>query len=144
MPDGLWREQVAYYRRRAAEYDATSYGDLASANTRIAALVDQLHPAGDVLEIACGTGMWTQHLAAYARAVTAIDAAPEMIALARQRVTRGQRGLRHHRHPDPGTAAAFRHHLLRLLALARARLGVRPVLVAAAQRARQQRPRPVC
>ncbi len=26
MPDGLWREQVAYYRRRAAEYDATSYG----------------------------------------------------------------------------------------------------------------------
>jgi SAM-dependent methyltransferase len=49
-------------------------------------LVDQLHPAGDVLEIACGTGMWTQHLAAYARAVTAIDAAPEMIALARRRL----------------------------------------------------------
>jgi demethylmenaquinone methyltransferase/2-methoxy-6-polyprenyl-1,4-benzoquinol methylase len=89
MSDVPWREQVTYYRRRAAEYDATSYGDLTRANTRIAAVVDQLRPAGDVLEIACGTGLWTQHLTARARTVTALDAAPEMIALARRRLPGG-------------------------------------------------------
>jgi SAM-dependent methyltransferase len=81
-----WREQISYYRRRAAEYDVTSYGDLGSADGRIAALTDRLQPTGDVLEIACGTGIWTRHLLTHARAVTAIDAAPEMIARARQRV----------------------------------------------------------
>jgi hypothetical protein len=33
--------------------------------------------------------MWTRHLAGCAATVTAIDAAPEMIALARQQVTAG-------------------------------------------------------
>jgi ubiquinone/menaquinone biosynthesis C-methylase UbiE len=79
MPGKLWREQIAFYRRRVGEYDITSYGDLPRAERRIAALVGQLHPAGNALEIACGTGMWTQHLVAHARTVTATDAAPEMI-----------------------------------------------------------------
>ncbi len=87
MTRTLWHEQIAYYRRRAAEYDATSYGDLARASRRIAALAARLRPAGDLLEIACGTGIWTGQLADHARTVTAIDAAPEMIALASQRVT---------------------------------------------------------
>ena len=65
----------------------TSYEDLPRASRRIAALVGELQPGGDLLEIACGTGIWTRHLVTYARSVTAIDAAPEMIALARQRVT---------------------------------------------------------
>jgi SAM-dependent methyltransferase len=85
MSDPLWREQVAYYRRRAAEYDATAYGDLPDAGERIAALVERLRPSGDVLEVACGTGMWTRHLAAHARTLTAVDAAPEMVATARLR-----------------------------------------------------------
>jgi 2-polyprenyl-3-methyl-5-hydroxy-6-metoxy-1,4-benzoquinol methylase len=85
-----WQEQVAYYRRRAAEYDVTSYQDLPAADRRIAALVGQMHPGGDLLEIACGTGLWTCHLVSCADSVTAIDAAPEMIALARQRVTGGK------------------------------------------------------
>jgi trans-aconitate methyltransferase len=38
-----------------------------------------------VLELACGTGHWTPLLAARARSVTAVDAAPEMLAVARQR-----------------------------------------------------------
>ena len=83
----LWQEQIAYYRARAAEYDLTSYPDVQVADRRIAALVALLQPSGDRLEIACGTGMWTRHLAGCAATVTAIDAAPEMIALARQRVT---------------------------------------------------------
>ena len=35
-----WREQVAYYRHRAVEYDMTSYGDLPGTERRITALVD--------------------------------------------------------------------------------------------------------
>ena len=82
-----WEQQVAYYRARAAEYEATSYRDVHGADRRIAALVRYLRPGGHLLEIACGTGMWTRHLADCAATVTAIDAAPEMIALARQRIT---------------------------------------------------------
>src|SRR5262249_34997838 len=89
MAGDLWREQVAYYRQRAAEYDVTSYGDLPGAERRVAAVAGWLQPAGDVLEIACGTGMWTRHLLTCARSVTAIDAAPEMIAAARLRVPAG-------------------------------------------------------
>ena len=84
-----WQEQVAYYRARAAEYDLTSYLDVHGADRRVAALVGWLRPGGDLLEIACGTGMWTRHLADCAATVTAMDAAPEMIALARQQVTAG-------------------------------------------------------
>ena len=86
MPQSPWQAQVAYYRHRAAEYDLTSYGDVPRADRRIGSLIGQLRPVGDILEIACGTGIWTRHLAARARSLTALDAAPEMIALARQRV----------------------------------------------------------
>jgi demethylmenaquinone methyltransferase/2-methoxy-6-polyprenyl-1,4-benzoquinol methylase len=79
-------EQVAYYRRRAGEYDATSYGDVEAARQRIARIVAEMGPAGRVLEIACGTGMWTPALAAHAATVTAIDTAPEVIEIARERV----------------------------------------------------------
>jgi demethylmenaquinone methyltransferase/2-methoxy-6-polyprenyl-1,4-benzoquinol methylase len=66
MTDPGLAEQVAYYRRRAPEYDATSYGDVAAAQKRISRLVAGMRPAGRVLEIACGTGMWTAALASHA------------------------------------------------------------------------------
>ncbi len=78
--------QVDYYRRRAGEYDVTAYGDVMAARARIARLVAELRPAGSVLEIACGTGLWTEALAGLADAVTAIDAAPEAVEIARGRV----------------------------------------------------------
>ena len=78
--------QADYYRERAGEYDATAYGDVAAANARIARLVAQMRPTGRVLEIACGTGLWTQALAEFADTVTAIDAAPEAVRIARDRV----------------------------------------------------------
>lgn len=37
-----------------------------------------------MLELACGTGMWTQMLAARAAELTAIDSSPEAIEIARR------------------------------------------------------------
>jgi 2-polyprenyl-3-methyl-5-hydroxy-6-metoxy-1,4-benzoquinol methylase len=90
VTDEAVAEQVDYYRRRAGEYDATAYGDVAAARVRIARLVAEMRPAGSVLEIACGTGLWTEALAEQADAVTAIDAAPEAVAIARGRVRSGR------------------------------------------------------
>lgn len=55
--DALLAEQMAYYRAGAAEYDRpyAEYEDL----QRLLAVVDDLPIAGDVLELACGTGQWT-------------------------------------------------------------------------------------
>jgi len=85
MTDELLAEQLRYYRLRAGEYDATAYGDAAAAAERIDRLVDRMRPTGDVLELACGTGMWTPALARHARSLTAVDAAPETIEIARRR-----------------------------------------------------------
>ncbi|MFD0034511.1 class I SAM-dependent methyltransferase [Streptomyces sp. NPDC127172] len=81
--DVLLAEQMAYYRAGAAEYDRpyAKYEDL----HRLLAVVDDLPIVGDVLELACGTGQWTPLLAARARSVTAVDAAAEVLALARAR-----------------------------------------------------------
>ncbi|MGW1762455.1 class I SAM-dependent methyltransferase [Streptomyces mirabilis] len=81
--DALLAEQMAYYKAGAAEYDRpyAEYEDL----QKLLAAVDDLPIAGDVLELACGTGQWTPRLAARAQSVTAVDASPEALALARAR-----------------------------------------------------------
>lgn len=86
MSEDVLADQVDYYRRRAGEYDATAYGDVAAARGRIARLVAEMRPAGSVLEMACGTGLWTEALAGWADTLTAIDAAPEAVEIARDRV----------------------------------------------------------
>jgi 2-polyprenyl-3-methyl-5-hydroxy-6-metoxy-1,4-benzoquinol methylase len=86
MTDDLLAGQAAYYRRRAGEYDVTAYGDVAAARPRIARIVAEMAPTGRVLEIACGTGLWTEPLADRAATMTAIDVAPEAIAIARDRI----------------------------------------------------------
>ena len=43
-------------------------------------------PTGDVLELACGTGLWTERLVGHGANVTAIDGSPEMLELCRRRV----------------------------------------------------------
>jgi demethylmenaquinone methyltransferase/2-methoxy-6-polyprenyl-1,4-benzoquinol methylase len=87
VTDEVLADQVGYYRRRASEYDVTAYGDIAMARARIGRLVTDMRPTGKVLEIACGTGLWTDALARVADTVTAIDAAPEVIEIARDRLT---------------------------------------------------------
>lgn len=89
--DGLITEQLRYYRARAAEYDATSYGAVSDERASVPAIVDRLGIGGDVVELACGTGIWTAELVRHATTLTALDGAPEMLDLARQRVPTGVR-----------------------------------------------------
>lgn len=49
-------------------------------------LIAKLHPAGDVLELACGTGASTRFLAPFADSLTALDASPRMIDINRRRL----------------------------------------------------------
>ncbi len=83
--------QLRYYRARAAEYDATSYGAVSGERASVPAIVDRLGISGDVIELACGTGIWTAELVRHAATLTALDGAPEMLELARQRVPTGVR-----------------------------------------------------
>lgn len=102
----LIADQIAYYRARAGEYDATmrqlgryvSMGGSVAGQPgdeegrEVAVLLEALEgmrPFDTVLELACGTGWWTQWLAQHARHVTAVDAAQEMLALNRERVHAG-------------------------------------------------------
>jgi demethylmenaquinone methyltransferase/2-methoxy-6-polyprenyl-1,4-benzoquinol methylase len=93
----LINQQVAYYRARAPEYDEwflrqgrydrgpEHRSQWAAELLRVERALRSAEPCGDVLELACGTGLWTQHLAALHRRVVAIDASPETIALNRAR-----------------------------------------------------------
>jgi demethylmenaquinone methyltransferase/2-methoxy-6-polyprenyl-1,4-benzoquinol methylase len=79
--DDLLAEQVAYYRRRAGEYDVTAFADLDAGRARISRIVAALRPAGNVLEIACGTGLWT---GALARQLPTISPGSQDVMLHRQ------------------------------------------------------------
>ncbi len=81
----LLAEQVAYYRARAPEY-LDGLLDVPGSRSELEAVLDAFRPDGHVLELACGPGTWTPRLLRNAAWLTAIDAAPEMLALARERV----------------------------------------------------------
>lgn len=83
--DELLAEQIAYYRARAPEYfDGVIPG--AVDGGEIEAALDAFRPAGDVLELACGPGTWTAQLLRHADRLTAVDASPEMLAIAASEV----------------------------------------------------------
>ncbi len=80
-----------YYRRRAGEYERVydkpeRQADLA----RLTSLVRSAATDHDVLEVACGTGYWTERLAPSARSVVAVDACPEVLAVAQRKPYPGQ------------------------------------------------------
>ena len=76
--------QIEYYRAMAPEY-LDSELDEPGAEELLAA-VEEHAPRGTALELACGPATWTPLLLRRASHVTAVDAAPEMLALARARV----------------------------------------------------------
>ncbi len=89
--DQLLAEQIAYYRARAPEYLASTgieipESEAAAAAAEITDAIDRFRPTGNVLELACGPGTWTAQLARHADTLTAVDAAPEMLALAAEEV----------------------------------------------------------
>lgn len=98
VPAQTLTTMVAYYRARAAEYDEWwnrqgRYDQGPERNARWAAEVnevyaalDDIHMDGDVLELAPGTGIWTERLLRTAASVTAVDASPEMIAMNQAKV----------------------------------------------------------
>jgi demethylmenaquinone methyltransferase/2-methoxy-6-polyprenyl-1,4-benzoquinol methylase len=98
MNDDIIQQQIAYYRARASEYDEWFYRlgryDRGEALNRAwlqeaALLVKHLHelPLVDrILELAGGTGIWTQELVKMGKHVTVVDASEEMIAINRRKV----------------------------------------------------------
>jgi SAM-dependent methyltransferase len=80
----LLAEQIAYYRALAAEYEDHSISDLGE--LEVTAALDAFDVTGHVLELACGPGTWTERLLRHATSLTAVDAAPEMLARAKARV----------------------------------------------------------
>jgi demethylmenaquinone methyltransferase/2-methoxy-6-polyprenyl-1,4-benzoquinol methylase len=94
-------EQLRYYRARAPEYDAWAlreggfergprerakwFADIG----KLERALDRFHPSGRVLELACGTGQWTERLTRYTDRLTAVDGAEEALELNRRRVGDG-------------------------------------------------------
>jgi 2-polyprenyl-3-methyl-5-hydroxy-6-metoxy-1,4-benzoquinol methylase len=99
--DPILRDQIDYYRARAGEYDEWWFrqgrydrGEDFNANWR--AETAAVEAAFDtwlacvrpryVLELACGTGLFTRRIAPHVERVTAVDASSEVIDLNRARV----------------------------------------------------------
>ncbi|MCI4323662.1 MAG: class I SAM-dependent methyltransferase [Thermoplasmata archaeon] len=97
LPDVL-EEQRSYYRARAQEYDQWwnregryDRGGVANAQWllerhEVEQLFDSLPFGHRVLELAPGTGIWTERLARRGLSVTAVDASEEMLAMNRARL----------------------------------------------------------
>lgn len=81
--DLLLAEQAAYYRAVAAEYEDHSIP--LPGGEEVTRALDAFKPSGRVLELACGQGLWTAQLLRQADHVTAVDVAPEMLAIAAER-----------------------------------------------------------
>lgn len=80
-------ELVDYYRRRAAEYEEIYAWPERQADLDLLRREIPARLAGrNVLEVACGTGYWTERIARTAKRVVAIDLAEEPLVIARAKV----------------------------------------------------------
>ena len=91
-------EQSQYYEDRAPEYEDVWFRrgryDLGPAGNarwfeetaRLEAAVDTFDASGNVLELACGTGVFTKRLASRAAHLTALDASAAVLEMNRARV----------------------------------------------------------
>ena len=103
MDGELLEGQLAYYRARADEYDdwflcrgrhdrgpewnRRWFSELEDIRQELA----RFGPTRRVLELACGTGLWTVELARHAASVTAVDASPELLGINRARLREARR-----------------------------------------------------
>lgn len=100
--DDVLREQISYYRARAGEYDewflrqgrydrgaetnARWHAEAAQVGAWLGAFLTAHKTHGSALELAAGTGLWTQRLAPHFDHITAVDASPEALAINRERL----------------------------------------------------------
>jgi SAM-dependent methyltransferase len=96
----LLADQRCFYRTWAPEYDEwwqrrgrydDGPEDTAEWDRQIQLVmhaVDTFGPVGDILELAGGTGWWSQRLALTARTLTVLDSSSEALRLNRERVSR--------------------------------------------------------
>jgi SAM-dependent methyltransferase len=96
--EALLTEQIEYYRARVLEYDEwwdrlgrydrgpQSNARWFSERSEVLTEFDDLDLHGDVLELAPGTGIWTERIVRTVRVLTAVDASEEMIAVNRDRL----------------------------------------------------------
>lgn len=100
--NGLLAEQIDYYRARANEYDewflrqgrydhgpmenAAWHAEVDSVAAALDVFLRDLPPDASVLELAAGTGLWTQRLAEHTRDLTVLDAAPEALDINQRRL----------------------------------------------------------
>jgi demethylmenaquinone methyltransferase/2-methoxy-6-polyprenyl-1,4-benzoquinol methylase len=96
--DSVLREQLMYYDLRAGEYDDAyrrtgqhDRGTAANASwhddmNRLGALFDAVDIRGKVVELAAGTGAWTERLVGRASSLTVIDGSDAMLAANRARL----------------------------------------------------------
>jgi len=99
-PEDLIRQMNAYYDRRAPDHDRfMSYTDNANMEALLKPIIDIIEPHitdRKVLEIACGTGNWTQVLAKRARSVVATDVNESVLEIARTKPIEGNVTFRAH------------------------------------------------
>ena len=98
--EDLLAEQRAYYRARAPEYDDwwqrrgrydrgdEHTDDWEDQVATVERALTVFAPTGDVLELAGGTGWWTERLARTATRLTVVDSSPEALELNREHVRR--------------------------------------------------------
>ncbi len=81
--DQLIAGQIAYYRARAGEFDGGHHHP----TQELARSLSAFKPRGRVLEIACGTGIWTAEILRHpVDTLLCIDSAPEMLAIHESRI----------------------------------------------------------
>jgi 2-polyprenyl-3-methyl-5-hydroxy-6-metoxy-1,4-benzoquinol methylase len=89
------QQQIEYYKARAAEYDdwhmRTGRYDRGEEHRQkwlhelneIRTTLESLIPEGNILELACGTGLWTNSLVSNADKVVAVDSSEEVLEINR-------------------------------------------------------------
>lgn len=88
--DRLLGEQIDYFDARVPEYDASMEPDATDPEftewRAIRDLVRNLGLSGDVVDLAAGTGKWTELFYRDASSVTLVDASPQALEIAARRL----------------------------------------------------------